>query len=248
MPSPVKAAALSHGLAVSDRVADIADCGADVGVVAAFGRMIRPPVLGSIPFVNLHFSLLPRWRGAAPVERAILAGDAATGVCLMLLEAGLDTGPVFACREVAIGERETAAELAARLAAVGSPLLVEHLFSLPESLGEAVPQVGEPTYAAKIDPAERELDWSRPAAELDRLVRIGHARTTWRGGVLIVHAARPAEPPEPGTPPGTLVGPVVATGEGGIELVEVQSQGRARQGFAAWANGARPEPGERLGA
>src|SRR6476659_8865028 len=99
-PSPVKAAALELGLPVAHRVEEVLDAGADLGVVVAFGRLIRRPVLERLGFVNLHFSLLPRWRGAAPVERARLAGDAETGVCLMQLEEGLDTGPVFAHRRV----------------------------------------------------------------------------------------------------------------------------------------------------
>lgn len=249
-PSPVKAAAEGLGLVVTDSLPDVLKSGAEVGVVVAFGRLIKEPVLGSIPFLNLHFSLLPRWRGAAPVERAILAGDPVTGVCLMTLEAGLDTGPVHARAEVAIGAEETAAELTARLELVGTGLLVENLSDWPRSLGAPVPQVGEATYAAKIDPAEREIDWSRPAVDLDRLVRIGGARTTWRGTRLLVHRARLGGPlVVTDAEPGTLAGGVVATGGGGaLELLEVQSEGRAPQAFANWANGARPAPGERLGA
>src|SRR5690606_10623910 len=120
--------------------------------------------------VNLHFSLLPRWRGAAPVERALLAGDEETGVCVMELEAGLDTGPVHACERVAIGPEETADELRSRLVAIGTDLLVRLLTT---GLGTPVPQEGEPTYAAKIEPEELRLDWTRPAVELGRVVRVG---------------------------------------------------------------------------
>jgi methionyl-tRNA formyltransferase len=102
VPTPVKSAALELGLAVSDRVDDALTVGADLGVVVAYGRLVRPHVLARLDLVNLHFSLLPRWRGAAPVERAILAGDDETGVCLMRLEEGLDTGPVYACERLAI--------------------------------------------------------------------------------------------------------------------------------------------------
>lgn len=247
--SPVKAAALAHGLPVTDRVADVPESGAELGVVVAYGRLIKPPVLVAIPFLNIHFSLLPRWRGAAPVERAILAGDSTTGVCLMLLEEGLDTGPVFGCEELAIGPEESAAELADRLAVLGSSLLVTRLSDWPESLGKPVAQVGEATYAAKIDPADRHLDWSRPAGELERVVRIGPATTSWRGRRLLVHRARVAPaPPGPAPETGTLAGSVVASGGGGwLELVEVQSEGRSPQPFEAWARGARPKPGERFG-
>ena len=124
-PSPVKQAALDLGLAVTDAVDDALGVGADLGVVVAFGRLIKPHVLAALPMVNLHFSLLPRWRGAAPVERAILAGDERTGVDLMVVEEGLDTGGVYDRVEVAIGPDETADELRARLATLGADLLVD---------------------------------------------------------------------------------------------------------------------------
>ncbi|MBA2437750.1 MAG: methionyl-tRNA formyltransferase, partial [Acidimicrobiia bacterium] len=123
-PTPVKATALDLGLPVSERVDDVIGAGADLGVVVAYGRLIRPPVLAALDFVNLHFSLLPRWRGAAPVERAIFAGDHETGVCVMGLEEGLDTGPVYGCEHLAIGPHESADELRSRLVAAGSDLLV----------------------------------------------------------------------------------------------------------------------------
>ena len=150
-PSPVKAAARELGLPVTERTTDVTGVGADLGVVVAYGRLIKPPVLAVLPFVNLHFSLLPRWRGAAPVERALLAGDTETGVCLMQLEEGLDTGPVFAREVVPIGPEQTADELRDELVSVGSRLLVSQLVA---GLGEPVPQQGEVTSAAKIDPAE----------------------------------------------------------------------------------------------
>ena len=148
-PSPVKSAALELGLPVLHRVDEALGLGADLGVVVAFGQLIRPHVLAALPMVNLHFSLLPRWRGAAPVERALLAGDRETGVCLMQVEHGLDTGGVFAREVVPIGERVTAAELRAELVSVGARLLVD---SLTAGLGAPQPQQGEPVYAAKIDP------------------------------------------------------------------------------------------------
>ncbi len=251
VPTPVKAAALDLGLAVSDRVDDVLSAGAELGVVVAFGRLVKPHVLAALPMVNLHFSLLPRWRGAAPVERAILAGDTETGVCLMAVEEGLDTGPVYRRRRLAIGAQETAGELRERLVGAGTQMLVEALADGPAGLGEPVPQAGEATYAAKIDPAELELDWSRPAAELARVVRLGGAWTTWRGRRLRVRRARlvPARAGSDGggPEPGTLEDRVVPTGEGALELVEVQPEGRSPMPAEAWLRGARPEPGERLG-
>jgi methionyl-tRNA formyltransferase len=174
--------------------------------------------------VNIHFSLLPRWRGAAPVERAILAGDDRTGVDLMVVEEGLDTGAVYDRAELDIGPDETADELRARLVAAGTGLLVGNL---QRGLGQPTPQMGEATYAAKIDPAELQIDWSRPPEDIHRLVRLGGAWTTHEGTRLKVWRTR--------------------LGEAGIELVEVQPEGKARMPVEAWANGARWRPGDRLG-
>jgi methionyl-tRNA formyltransferase len=244
VPSPVKAAATALGLAVSDRVDDVIGVRAELGVVVAYGRLIRPRVLAALPMVNVHFSLLPRWRGAAPVERAILAGDTVTGVCIMTLEEGLDTGPVHARAEVAIGPEETVDELRAELVEVGTRLL---LAELAGGLSPPVPQTGEVTYAAKIDPEELHLDWDQPATVLLRVVRLGRAWTTFRGRRLRVRRARVVPVDAAGAPPGRLDGLVVATGAGGLELVEVQPEGREPMAAPAWRNGARPVAGERLG-
>lgn len=241
-PSPVKAAALELGLPVTTDVDAVLDVGADLGVVVAFGRIIKPHVLDAVPMVNLHFSLLPRWRGAAPVERAILAGDQRTGVCLMEVGEGLDTGGVYRQVEVEIGADETLHELRERLVELGAQMVVE---ALEEGLGEPQPQEGEPIYADKIEPSELQLDWSRPASELHRVVRLGGAWTTWRGKRLKVHSAGLAEDPDGA--PGSLHGTVVATGDGGLEVGEVQPEGKGRQPAAAWLNGARPGPDDRLG-
>src|SRR5207245_10303552 len=120
----VAAAAVELGLRVSNKVDDVLDAGVELGVVVAFGRLIKPHVLERVPMVNVHFSLLPRWRGAAPVERAILAGDTETGVCLMGLEETLDTGPVYACREVEIGRDQTADQLRRQLPALATGMAV----------------------------------------------------------------------------------------------------------------------------
>ena len=206
-PSPVKEAALRLGLEVSDRLADVTDSGAELGVVVAYGRIVPEPVLNRAPMLNLHFSLLPRWRGAAPVERAILAGDAVTGVCVMRLEAGLDTGPVYARQAVEIGPDESAADLSTRLATVGSDLLVEVLRTVRDGGTAALPQpepphkAGEATYAAKIEPADRELHWTDAAGQLARVVRIGGALTTLQGRRLVLRASPALRPRCPGTTP-----------------------------------------------
>jgi methionyl-tRNA formyltransferase len=241
-PSPVKAAAAEMGIPVTTDVDAVLEADADLGVVVAFGRIIKRHVLDLVPMVNLHFSLLPRWRGAAPVERAILHGDERTGVCLMAVEEGLDTGGVYRRVEVDIEPDETLDHLRGRLVDIGSDMLVA---ALRDGLGGAEPQDGEVTYADKIDPAELHIDWERPAVEAHRRIRLGGAWTTWRGKRLKLHLSRLVD--HPGGVPGSLHGAVVATGAGGLELVEVQPEGRARQPAGAWLNGARPGPDDRLG-
>jgi methionyl-tRNA formyltransferase len=247
MPSPVKAAAQELGLPVTDHIDDLLEIDADLGVVVAYGRLIKPHILEALPMVNVHFSLLPRWRGAAPLERAILAGDERTGVALMEVVDELDAGAVYREAEVRIDEDATADELRAELVDVGTSLLLD---ALAEGLGEPTPQEGEVTYAQKIDPAELRLDWSQPAADLHRKVRVGGAWTTFRGKRLKVHRSQLGEPDEvlaAGEPSPRPEGVLVGTGEGTIELLEVQPEGKGRQAARAWANGARLEPGERLG-
>src|SRR6202521_2267004 len=127
VPSPLKVAAAQLGLEVADSLDAVVGAGAELGVVVAYGRIIPASVLERLPMVNLHFSLLPRWRGAAPVERAILEGDAETGVCLMAVEKGLDTGPIYAVGDTTIDETESADELRARLVEIGCRLLIDNL-------------------------------------------------------------------------------------------------------------------------
>ncbi len=228
-PSPVKSAALALGLPVSHEVDDVLGLGVELGVVVAFGQLVKPHVLAEVPMVNLHFSLLPRWRGAAPVERALLAGDHETGVCLMQLEEGLDTGPVYARVPVPIDPRATADELRATLVAVGTDLLVEQL---AHPLGMPRPQVGEAIYARKIAPSELRIDWSLPVAAVDRLVRLGGAWTTFRGMRVKVLAAEPD--------------PTVVAPAPGLRLLRVQPEGKPPMPFADWARGARPASDERF--
>lgn len=252
-PSPVKSAALDLGLAVRTpvRASEVEDeiraLDVDLGTVVAFGQILPVPLLRATRhgFVNVHFSLLPRWRGAAPVERAIIAGDRETGVCVMQMEEGLDTGGVYACERLTIGDDETAGELRERLTVIGAALLVAELPSIPHRRPE--PQVGEATYAAKLDVDEFRLDPAQSAEVLARVVRAGNPRPgAWLrvGGrrlkVLRAHPSRGAAP-EPGTisedSKRHSVG--LATTDGLLELDEVQPESKQAMGAPAWAAGLR---------
>lgn len=243
-PSPVKAEAIALGLPVAHDVADAAEVGADLGVVVAYGRLIPASILERLPLVNIHFSLLPRWRGAAPVERAILAGDDKTGVCLMAVDVELDTGDVYARREVPIGPDQSLGELQTELVHAGSALLVEEM---QRGLGPPQPQVGEPTYATKVESSELRLDFTRPAIELHRLVRLGRAWCEFRDRRLkVLKTSVLAEPPGDAEP-GEIDGDRVATSDGWLQLIEVQPEGKRPMTVEEWLNGAKPQPEERLG-
>ena len=233
-PSPVKAAAIELGIPVSHSVDDVLTVGADLGVVVAFGQIIKPHVLAELPMVNLHFSLLPRWRGAAPMERAMLAGDRETGVGLMQLEEGLDTGGLFAEVRTTIRKDDTGETLRECLTDIGSELLVR---SLRTGLGTPTPQQGEPTYAAKMSMNDLRIDWSQPAAVIDRFVRLGGAWTTADGRRLKVVSAT-IESGEPHGSPGQLVGTVVQTGNGLMRLDKVRPEGKGAMAMKDWLNGA----------
>jgi len=251
-PTPVAECASVAGVPVHHDLGVLDEVTVDLGVVVAFGTILPTSLLERVPMVNLHFSLLPRWRGAAPVERAILAGDERTGVCVMQVDEGLDTGGVLACRTTDIGSDETAASLSARLADVGAALLVD---TLRRPLPAPVPQSGEATYAAKIGADDLVLDWSLPAVTLERRVRIGGAWTTARHRRLRVTAARAVSPSVAGATASTLApgevhlgGEVtVGTGDGVLDLIEVVPAGRAPQRATDWVRGWRPATGERLG-
>jgi methionyl-tRNA formyltransferase len=256
VPSPVKAAAVDLGLTVSHTLDAVAGAGAELGVVVAYGRIIPVEVLDRTPMVNLHFSLLPRWRGAAPVERAILEGDSETGVCLMAVEAGLDTGGIYAEEATSIGEDETADELRSRLVDMGCAMLRAHLGAGRAGLPPALDQVGTPSYAEKIVAGELRLQWDQPAVQVRRVVRLGRAWTTFRGRRLgIVRAGAGADGPvgggagpEDARPIGSLDGTGVVAGDGRrVTLVTVQPEGKRPMDAADWLRGVRPGPGERLG-
>jgi methionyl-tRNA formyltransferase len=246
-PSPVKEAAVALGIAVSHDLGDLSGSGAELAVVVAYGRIIPAALLDELPMVNLHFSLLPRWRGAAPVERAILAGDRETGVCLMKVEEGLDSGPVYAVRTVPIDDEVTLDQLRSRLVDVASALTVETLADGVAGLPEPSPQRGDPTIATKITKEDLHLDWGATAAQLKRVVRLGRAWTTFRGKRLTVLDAVADELPSLGAQPGQLRGSAVATGDGALVLQRVQPESRSPMSAVEWLRGVRPAAEERLG-
>ncbi len=239
MPTAVKAAAVDLGLRVTSDLTDLVDLvendRVDLAVVVAYGRIIPASLLQKLAFVNLHFSLLPRWRGAAPVERALLAGDERTGVCLMDLDVELDTGAVYRRTETEIEPDETLDELRDRLVEIGSAQL---LGALEEGFGEPTPQEGDPVYAHKISVDERKIDWGQSASAIHRQVRVGGAFTTWQGKRFKIHRTRLT------AGDGVLV---VPTGSGELELLEVQPEGKSRMDAGAWANGARWRREHRFG-
>ncbi|MGH2856758.1 MAG: methionyl-tRNA formyltransferase [Solirubrobacteraceae bacterium] len=216
--------------------------------VCAFGSLIREPLLSEHPMLNVHPSLLPRWRGAAPIERAIIAGDERTGVSIMRLTAGLDSGPVCASAGEPIGADDTYGTLAPRLAALGSGLLVAALDSGLGALSFIEQDEARATYADKIDPAGRRLDGHRPATELERVVRaltphIGAALVLATGERLGVMAAI-ARPPAPGDPAAAeldLTGsvPVLGCAPGTLALTSVRPAGRREMGGEAYLRGLR---------
>jgi methionyl-tRNA formyltransferase len=182
-PSPVKDAALRLGLRVAHRLSDVDDVDVERGIVVAYGAIIPAALLERVPMLNVHFSLLPRWRGAAPVQRAILAGDEETGVSIISLEPTLDTGPIHAERRVTVGEK-TAQELITELAHVGASLLVEVL-STPTLLEHPHAQVGEVTYAEKISKELLHVTPDLSAIDALRTVRLGGAYL-FAGGKRVV--------------------------------------------------------------
>jgi methionyl-tRNA formyltransferase len=244
-PSPVKTAALDLGLEVrtpakaKELVSDVAASGAQAGVVVAFGQLLPPALLDALPlgFVNVHFSLLPRWRGAAPVERALLAGDTETGVCLMRIEAGLDTGPLYACERVAIGPDTTTGELRALLVERGTDLLLGHLPELASA--EPKPQQGEATYAEKLTIDEFRVDPHRPVVELDRVVRAADPEP----GAWFVAGGRRYRVFTPSIstarllPPGVVGDEGLGTDEGTLRLAEIQPAGKRRMPWRDWRRG-----------
>ena len=242
MPTPVKAAAIELGLTVSHQIDDVLDVDAAFGVVVAYGHIITNHILDELPLVNIHFSLLPRWRGAAPLERAILAGDETTGVCLMEIAEALDEGAVYARREVPIGER-TLDELRVALVEASCELLVD---SLAHGLAHPVAQTGEISYARKLKTEDFALDFAQPAADLVRIVRLGRAHTTLAGKRFAIKAAT-VDPTAHTVEPGTIDDVRVATGSGWLVLKTVQPEGKKSVDANDWRRGARIDADTRLG-
>lgn len=244
--SPVRGLAERLGIPVATperldaaAVDDLTALSPEALVVVAYGllipeRLLRVPRYGGI---NVHPSLLPRWRGAAPVERAVEAGDAKTGVAIMRMEAGLDTGPLYRVERTPIGDSETAGELSARLSRRGAELLIEVLTELAEGRAQCTPQTGKATYARRLTKAEARLDFSRPAAELARRVRAFNPRpVAWaecageRVRILRAEAVSAAVAGAPGRVIGAGAdGIEVACGEGALRLLELQRPGRRMQ-------------------
>jgi methionyl-tRNA formyltransferase len=224
----------------------------DAIVVAAYGLLLPPALLeaGQHGALNIHASLLPRWRGAAPIQRALLAGDAETGISIMQMDAGLDTGPVLRQKRIDIAGGDDAGTLHDRLAELGAELIVEALSAVASGRARAVPQPqAGVTYARKIDKQETELDWTRPALELHRAVRAfrpaqgagthleGQPIKIWRARVVDEHLA-------PGAVTGKLI---VGCGEGALEILELQRAGGRRLAAADFLRGHPLRPGARFG-
>jgi methionyl-tRNA formyltransferase len=240
--SPVKAAALAMGLRVAEDVNAMLDVEVERGIVVAYGAMIRANVLERTPMLNVHFSLLPRWRGAAPVERAILAGDTETGVGIISLEATLDTGPLHAQRRTEIGHK-TASELTDELARMGAELLIEVLAD-PELLAHPRAQEGETTYAAKLTPETFHVSVDMDVDQALRVVALERAFIRVRGRRLrILRASKSDARVDAGTLSGDLAsdGATVLAGlsSGTMKLIWVQPEGSRTMSAAAWWAGAR---------
>lgn len=264
-PSPVKALAVSRGLPVlqpeqlkaPELLRDLAGFGADIGVVAAYGKLLPQALLDLPPrgMVNVHASLLPRWRGAAPIHRAIQAGDRMTGVTIMRVVLALDAGPMLAWVEVPIGDDMQSDALEAKLADAGAQLLIETLDRMEDGIVIETPQdEAFVTYAARLDRRDSQIDWTRPARDIHNQIRGLHpwplASVMWRGRRLILRASVLA-PGISTLTPGTIVdisGGVlaIATGTTPLTITEVQLEGRRPQSAREFINGAHPAAGERF--
>lgn len=258
-PSPVQTRAEELGLPVRHPVslktheaqAEFAALDADIAVVVAYGLILPQAVLDAPAqgCLNIHASLLPRWRGAAPIHRAIMAGDPETGVCIMQMEAGLDTGPVLLREATPIRTTETTIQLHDRLSEMGARLIIDALAKLPDLTPEPQPSEGV-TYAAKIDKAEARIDWAKPAAQVDRLIRglspfpgawfeVGGTRVKVLGSSLADGSGAPGEVLDASLR--------VACGQGAVQLTRLQRAGKAAQDVAVFQQGAQIASGTILG-
>jgi methionyl-tRNA formyltransferase len=262
VPPPVKVFAQAQGIPVLQPVRPVGDVfatslrrlEADLGIVVAYGHILRPEILAIPPhgMINVHASLLPRYRGAAPIQHAILRGEAETGITIMQMEAGLDSGPALHRVATAIGPDETAGQLAERLAELGGAALIEALSLISGGLARPQPQDhARATFAPKVDREMARLVWERDAATLVRQVRAFDpwpgAWTTLNGGVLKLFTAR--EVPGTGEPGDVLAAGerlVVAAARGAIAVNEVQPAGKNRLPVEAWVRGRGVAAGQRL--
>lgn len=265
VPPPVKVAAQAHGLPVWQPTKareirdDLAALDVDACAIVAYGALLPADVLaaGGRGFVNLHFSLLPRWRGAAPVQHALRAGDEVTGVTCFVLDEGMDTGPVLASQQAPIGDDDTSGTLLDRLAELGAPVLVDAVRALVDGQPPRPQPPEGATLAGKITPDDVAIDWDASAAAIDRLTRSADpapgAHTTFRGERLKVWRARVVDAPDGvDVVPGRIAAvtkraALVGTGDGVVSLEAVQPAGKGRIDGAAFVNGRRPEVGETLG-
>lgn len=253
-PSAVHARADALGLPVrhptslkdAQAQADFAALGADVAVVVAYGLILPQTVLDAprMGCLNIHASLLPRWRGAAPIQRAIMAGDKETGVCIMQMEAGLDTGPVLLRETTPIGPNDTARTLHDRLSQMGAGLIARTLDHLPDLTPQPQPETGV-TYATKIDKAEARIDWTRPADEIGRQIRAlspfpGAWCDTPFGRLKLLNAQAVDETGAPGE---VLSGLTIACGKGAVQVTDVQREGKRAMAAAELLRGTGPLTG-----
>ncbi|MEY4873852.1 MAG: hypothetical protein RJB41_554 [Actinomycetota bacterium] len=258
-PSPVKEAALELQLPVSHDVADAialviknranggSDANSYLGVVVAYGHIISAEALHVLPMVNIHYSLLPRWRGAAPVERALLAGDEQTGVCIMQVVEQLDAGDILSSATTHISQTDTTASLRARLGEIATPLLIDVLST---GVSTTKSQHGDVVVAAKITHVDLEIDWSKPAVVVDRQVRVGGAFTFFNEKRFKIHSLKVSVEifiSESGNMMVVNDRVLVACGQGVVELVEVQPEGKPRVSAQDWKKGARLDAQSRLG-
>lgn len=250
-PSPVKIAAVELGLPVSHDLADVLTVGADLGVVVAYGSIIPISVLAQVAMINVHFSLLPRWRGAAPVERALLAGDTQTGVCIMRVEEGLDTGVVYERIAVAIRSDHSLTSLRNELVQASLPALLR---VVTEGVGTGTgthgtstgtAQQGEPTHAAKISPSELQVQFTMSVREVVARTKLEAAWFVYLAKRVRVLQAKPSPNPLPaGSAAGDVLsvspaGVEVVCGDGVVLLIAVQPEGKNAMSAVDWANGAR---------
>ena len=258
-PSPVERAVREKGLPVrapqslrdADEQKSFAGLNLDAAIVVAYGLILPKAILEAprLGCFNVHASLLPRWRGAAPIQRAIMAGDTETGITIMKMDEGLDTGPILLAESIATGAREAAGALRDRLSTLGARLIIKALENVTAGAltPHAQPQEGV-TYAKKIEPAELRLDWTKPALELDRLARalspVPGAWCQMKGERVKILEAEPAE--GKGAPGEVLDGLTVACGDGALKLLKLQRAGRSPQASGEFLRGFPLAPGERL--